>query len=140
MKRTLHHLNLFAAIATGTLLFVFIGFYILPFFGIFQLIIMAISLFYYKQFQENQRKMLRIYWTMIGIFTVIAGLQALLASEFRSMDPLYYFFIGLYGIIAIINTLICIRFTKSLVKQEMKSLPNRETLDGFVMNEIDSKQ
>jgi hypothetical protein len=68
MKSTLHFVNWWFSLAQILLLAFLIGFYTLPLYGIFQLLLMAVSCVNLKSQAPERQKALAMYWIHVFLF------------------------------------------------------------------------
>lgn len=105
MKKIIHQINLSWSILQVLACVVFIGFYTLPLFGIFQTILMLYSISYYPRFERKEKSLFHIYW--IGYVLFFAFLYLLNQVEPINEDP----FIVLMVLFMAALAGICVRFT-----------------------------
>lgn len=111
MKKLVHDINFAFAMLQLFACCLLVGFYSLPFFGIFQTLIMLYSVRLFPRFDVRERKLFRIYWIGYVIFFLIL----LFMENFKvSYGVPMLIFLGFYMISL---AAICVRFTSLITKK-----------------------
>lgn len=105
MKKIVHNINLVWSILQVLGCMVFIGFYTLLPFGIFQTILMLYSITYYPRLERREKRLFRIYW--IGYILFFTLLYLLNQAEPVNELP----FIVLMAVLMTALAGTCLRFT-----------------------------